>query len=118
MRTCTENFKINKWIKCPDNFWKAGKFKKGERAWESNKRGAKMRTFMESSDNQIEILLEVRSFGEGLFYTVTSEGSSQVKECTSDPKEGAVALRNCLTGLRGGGGWASLGLCGRDTETC
>lgn len=40
----------------------------------------------------------------GLFYTVTSEGSSQVKECTSDPKEGAVALRNCLTGLRGGGG--------------
>lgn len=72
---------------------------------------------MESSDNQIEILLEVKSFGEWDYFT--SEGSSQVKECTSDPKEGAVALRNCLTGLRGGGGgWASLGLCGRDTETC
>lgn len=51
MRTCTENFKIKKWIKCQDNFWKVGKFKKGERAWESNKCGAKMRTFMESSDN-------------------------------------------------------------------
>lgn len=76
MRTCTENFKIKKKrIKCQDNFWKVGKFKKGERAWESNKCGAKMRTFMESSDNQIGILLEVKSFGEwGYFIQLPQRG--------------------------------------------
>lgn len=38
-------------------------------AWESNKCGEKMRTFMESSDNQIEILLEVKSLGEWDYFT-------------------------------------------------